>query len=682
MSFLNPLFLLGLAALALPIIVHLVRRTRAPQVDFASLMFVRQIPQRTIRRKRLHNLLLLLLRSLAIFLLVMAFARPYFTSSQVEALERDRFTVLLVDNSMSMRYGNRLDQVRSKAMALLDGAGQFGNDRVALVTFDRAFQVHSRFTSERDKLRSLLSDVKPTFEGTDFSQALKGAEGLFREAGRGEKQLHLISDFQQTGRIPGAEGVRLARDIKLNPIDIGEAEAPNIAIADIGVQPVIYQQKYTDKVIARVTNFGEADRSGVKLEFRINDHVVQKSELNLPARDTQSIEFTGFNLTEGVNRCIIEVTDESFDPDNRFYFTIRRSTQLKALIIETATRGQSESFYLRNALTTGENLPFGVTVKTGGAVNPGDLADYSVIVINDVGDLNAALAAQLAKFVETGGGVVIATGPHTRADEFNRVVGPFAPAKLNESVQLRNDFVAMSEIKTDHPIFEVFRQSGRLSATRVFGYFRSTPGEKSSVLARFEDGSPALVESTHGNGKVLLFTSTLDSLWNDLPLTPIYLPLVRQAVRYLGQREERASYAIGQPFTAPPAKDGTPPAVDTPAGTRLTEKPQSALGDLLINPHEAGFYRLRYAGTSEYAAVNPDAKESDFRKLNISEFVAAVTGSDPAMAKDGAVAAASISNEEIESRQRVWWAMLIAALVLFVLEAILARRLRTARVIN
>ncbi len=355
---------------------------------------------------------------------------------------------------------------------------------------------------------------------------------------------------------------------------------------------------------------------------------------------------------------------------------------MKALIIETAIRGQSESFYLRNALTTGENLPFEVTVKTVGAVSPGELAEYGVILLNDAGGLSAALATQLAKFVEAGGGLVLATGPHTRVDEFNRLLGAVAPAVLNAPVVLKNDFVAMSEIKTDHPIFEVFRQSGRLSATRVFGYFRSTPGEKSSVLARFEDGSPALVESAHGNGKVLLFTSTLDSLWNDLPLTPIYLPLVRQIVRHLGQRDEKSAYLVGQAFTVASAKDGTPPAVDTPSGSRLTEKPQTSLGDLLINPHEIGFYRLRYPGMSEYAGVNPEGKESDLRKLNLEQFVATVTGSASASVKDAAAAAAKITNEEVESRQRVWWLMLIAALLLFVTEAVLARRMRTARIIN
>jgi len=679
MSLLNPLFLLGLAALAVPVIVHLVRRTRAPLLDFASLMFVRRIPQRTIRRRRLHNLLLLLLRSLALLAVVLAFARPFFTGSPAEAFQKDRLNLLLVDNSLSMRYGRRFEQAKTAAQSILD---QIGNERTALLSFGRGFQVHTRFTTETERVRTLVRDLQPGLEGTEYMQALKGAESLFKEMGKGEKRLYLISDFQATGRSSAEGNFRLSKEIKLIPLDVGEEKAPNVAVTEIGAHPVIYQQKYDDKLVARVANFGDDDLSAVRIEFSINDHPVEKRELRLAARDTQSVEFTGFNLTEGINRCLVEVSDASFALDNRFYFTLRRAEQLKALIIETATRGQSESFYLRNALTTGENLPFAVTVKSAGTVNPTELNQYRVIVLNDAGDLNAALAAQLSKFVEAGGGLVVATGPHTRAEQFNRLLEPIAPAVLDAPVQLRNDFVAMSEIKIDHPIFEVFRQSGRLSATRFFGYFRSSPREQSSVLARYEDGSPALVETAKGNGKVLLLTSTLDALWNDLPLTPIYLPLIRQVVRHLGERDEKSWHPIGQPFTVPAAKDGSPPAVDTPAGARLTERAQTSLGDLLVNPREIGFYRLRYPGESEYAAVDLEGKESDFRKLDVQEFIASVSGADATTLKDAGAQGAKINNEEIESRQRVWWSLLVVALLLFLIEGILARRVKTAKVIS
>jgi hypothetical protein len=678
MSFLNPLFLLGLAAIAVPVIVHLVRRTRAPRVEFPSLMFVRRIPQRTIRRRRMQNWLLFALRCLAFLLLVFAFVRPYFGSGQANENRGQRANVILLDTSFSMRYGNRFEQAKGRARAIIDEAR--GNEPTALVAFDQGYEVQNRFTTDTGQLKAALDLIKPGAGATDYAQALRGAEGLFKETGASDKRIILISDFQAAGRNEAEVSYRLPKNIRLVTIDLGDQNSPNLAITDVGAQPLIYQAKYTDKLTARIANFSDEAKEGVRVEFQLNDHTVEKREIKIAARDATTVEFTGFNLNEGGNRGVIVIEGDQFTFDNRFNLTLRRAEQLKALAIETATRGRSESFYLRNALTTGDNLPFDLEIKTAGSVNPGDLGAYRVIILNDAA-AGQALAAQLIKFVEGGGGLIIAAGPHTEPATFNQTFQNFAPAKLEEVVQLRGDYVAMSELKTDHPIFEVFKRSGRLATARVFGYLRATASEGAGVIARFEDGSPALIEASRGAGKLLLFTSTLDASWNDLPLTPIYLPLVRQMARHLGEREERAWNQVGDTFTVAAAKDGAPPAVDAPTGERITDRKQMATGELLIAAREPGFYRLRYSGNSDFAAVNVDSKESDLTKLNAEEFAAAMTGADP-KAASAAAAKEKLTNEEIESRQRVWRLLLIAALLLFVTEAVLARRMKTAKVIG
>lgn len=678
MSFLNPLFLLGLAAVAAPIIVHLVRRTKAPRVEFPSLMFVRRVPQRTIRRRQLQNILLLLLRCLALLLLVLAFVRPYFGDGQTVS-SGQRADLILLDTSFSMRYGNRFEQAKQRARAVIDASG--GSGRVALLTFGQSFDIQSQFSPDKNQVKSILAGLQPGFDGTDYVQALRGAEGLFKDVSESNKNIVLISDFQAAGRNQAEAAYRLSKEVKLTTIDVGEQNSPNLAITDLGVQPLIYQPKYSDKLTARIANFSDEAKEGIRVEFQLNDHTVEKREIKIAPRDATTVEFTGFNLTEGANRAVIQIEGDDFPFDNRFFFTLRRTEQLKALAIESATRGRSESFYLRNALTTGENLPFNLEVKTAGSVNPSELGQYRVVIFNDPGGISQALSQQIVKFVDGGGGVIIATGPHTDVSAFNQAFQTIAPAKLEESMQLRGEYVAMSEIKTDHPIFEVFRQSGRLSSAHVFGYHRATPTERSSVLARFEDGNPALIETLHGSGKVLLFTSTLDSSWNDLPLAPIYLPLVRQMTRYLGEREEGAWHQVGQSFTVAAAKDGTPPAVDAPNGDRITDRKQTTTGELIINAREPGFYRLRYPGVSDFAAVNVDRKESDLSKLDLEQFIAAVTGADPKAATT-ASASERLSKEDVESRQRVWWVLLIAALLIFVAEAVLARRTKMAKVIG
>ncbi|MBS1807805.1 MAG: BatA domain-containing protein [Acidobacteria bacterium] len=680
MSFLNPLFLLGLAAVAIPIIVHLVRRTRAKKIEFPSLMFVRQVPQRTIRRKRLINLLLLILRCLALLCLVLAFARPFFSgSSAAEATGRASATIIMLDNSFSMRYGTRFEQAKSKARAIVNEAGN--NDQLALASFGQGYEVLSRFTNDKGKLNSLIDSLQPGLVATAYTQALRGAEELMKEATTKDRRIVLISDYQAAGWNQADTSYRLSNDIKFVTNDVGESDARNLAITEVNAQPVIYQQKYADKLAARIANFSDEAQDNVQVEFQLNDHTVEKRQVKIAARETAVVEFTDFNLNEGVNRGQIEISDTTFPVDNRFYFTLHREAQSQALIVESANRGRSESLFLRNALTTGENLPFALTVKTPASVNPGDLPGYKVIILNDVDSLNPSLADQLKSFVEKGGGLIIAAGRHVDAAGFNESFKQITPATIGEPVQPKGDYVTLSDIKTDHPVFEVFRQSGRFAAARVFGYRRATPNEKASVLARFEDGTPALLETSFGQGKVLLFTSTLDSSWNDLPLTPLYLPLVRQMTRYLGERDRQSWHLVGQTFTASQAKDGAVPAVDSPSNNRITERNQTASGDLIVNARENGFYRLRYATATDFAAVDLDGKEADLTKLNLDDFVGAVTGADP---KSDTVAAAQgkLTKEEREAKQRVWWPLLIAALLLFVTEGVLARRTKMAKVLG
>src|SRR5688572_5229871 len=166
MSFLNPFFLLGLAAIAAPILVHLVRRTRARRVEFPALYFVRQIPQRTIRRRTLHNLLLLILRCLAVLLLVFAFTRPFFSGA-------------------------------GAAEAII-GEAQV-DERVAVVAFGERYETIGPFTADKNAARASLASLSVGYEATDYEQALRGAEALFGGVKTaGLKRVFLVSDFQAT----------------------------------------------------------------------------------------------------------------------------------------------------------------------------------------------------------------------------------------------------------------------------------------------------------------------------------------------------------------------------------------------------------------------------------------------------------------------------------------------------
>ena len=682
MSFLTPLFFLGVAALAAPILVHLVRRTRARRVQFPALVFVRQVPQRTIRRRTLHNILLLLLRCLAILLIVIAFTRPFFSGGSAA---RDNTaagaTVILVDNSLSMRREGLFAEAQKRAEGALDEARN--DEQIAVMSFDKRYTVLNRFVVDKNRLRTAIGTMTAGWDGTDYEQALRGAESLLSEIQTtGPKRIVMISDFQAPGWAPASATFRLSNNTQLTTLDVGgNNPPPNIAITNVEARGVVFGQKYLDNLAVHVSNYSDAPRDHIQVDFQINEQTVEKRDISLNSRDSRVVEFTGFNLNEGTNRCTINIVSGDFAPDNHFYFTLNRETPAKGLIVESASRGRSDSLHLQSALTTNEDLPFSFALKSTGSVDPTSISEYALVVLNDTGPISSALADTLAKFVNAGGQLIVATGPNTQTESFNASFQQIAPATLREAVQPRaGESVAITEVKFDHPIFEVFQESGRLAAANVIGYFRSEPKQNAAVLARFEDGSPALIEGRTGKGRVLLFASSLGPSWNDLPLTPLYLPFIHQMVRYAGTHEVNAWYGLGQTFTVSKEKDAAPPAVDTPRGARLTESRLTPDGDLLVTAREPGFYRLRYNAAPGFAAVNSDGAEGDFTKVNFPEFVAGITGG--AGSAEGTEANRNLSGEEVEGRQRVWWSLLLVALLLLLAESFLARRTKMVKMIG
>jgi hypothetical protein len=239
----------------------------------------------------------------------------------------------------------------------------------------------------------------------------------------------------------------------------------------------------------------------------------------------------------------------------------------------------------------------------------------------------------------------------------------------------------MSQVKTDHPIFSAFSGSGRLAATRVYAYHRATPREGTLTLAALDDASPIVVEGSAGRGKVLLLTTTLDTAWNDLPLTPMFLPLVRQMLEYLDGRAKASACLIGQVFNASADPDGSMPAVDTPSGKRVDAAQAGQSNDQTVDAAEVGFYRLRYRDRDEYAAVNLDTRDSDLAKLSIDELIAAISRGEGGQ-EIQAAQSPRLTAEETEAKQRLWLPLLITALLVFVAEAVLARRIRMAKLIG
>jgi hypothetical protein len=674
MAFLNPLFLFGAIAAAVPIIVHLVRRTRARKEPFPSLMFLRRIEQKTIRRRTLRNLLLLALRSTALLLLALAFARPYFPALVSSAsAQQESSSLILIDGSYSMRYGDVMARARKAALDIARDAPAY--ERVAVAVFGQSFDVLAPLNRDHQPAIAAINQVQPGLEATDYEQAIAAADSVLKDAGAGARQIHLITDFQSGGWDKAQTKYRLSSGVKLIPVDVGDLNASNIAVKNAQGDSIVYGQKYNGKLTSEIGNFSP-EAAEVPVELRLNDLTVERRQISIPANRSETVEFTGFNVPAGSNRASVEISGDAFPVDNRFLFSIRREDQQRVLIIETAARGRSESFYLQQALAAGDSAENALTIKSPGTLNPTEIDSYKVVIVNDA-SVSDSQATALKNFVQRGGGLVLVAARHTESEPFNRLFAGLAPVHLGEAVP-RRPYARMSQLRTDHELFAPFARSGRLASPRVYSSRQCTAVEGAVTVAALEDGSPIVVDYSAGKGHVVFIATSLDTAWSDLPLTPMYLPFFRQVINYTSGESHTGDCLIGQTFRAAPESDGARPAVEAPGGGRVDENAGEPGADQLVQAREQGFYRLKYRDRSDYVAVNLDTRESDLTHLNVNDFVATYS-SDEGRTTAEARSDAKLTATEIESRQRVWLPLLLAALGVFVLEAVMARRIRIWR---
>ena len=220
MSFLAPLFFLGLAAIAVPVLIHLIQRERKEVVAFPSLMFLRKIPYQSVERRRIHNWLLLALRAAAMACIVAAFSRPFLKcdpSAAAAPTTGAREVVILLDDSASMGYGDHWAHAQDAAHKIVAGLG--GADKATLVLFSRNAEENVRATSDRSRLDAAIDEAKVGSDSTRFAPALRVAQSLLTRSALPRKEAVLISDFQKTGW-ERHEEIHLPEGATMTPVSV------------------------------------------------------------------------------------------------------------------------------------------------------------------------------------------------------------------------------------------------------------------------------------------------------------------------------------------------------------------------------------------------------------------------------------------------------------------------------
>jgi len=670
MSFLLPLFLVGLGALAVPVLIHLIQREKNQIIAFPSLMFVRRVPYESVRRRKIRHWLLLAMRLAALALIVAAFARPFVRGSVTALSGGAREVVILLDRSYSMGYTGRWERAQAAARQVIEQLG--AADRASLVLFGTGAEVVLQSVDDRARLTAAIAAAAPGAEATRYAPALKVAGTIVAESSRPRREVVLITDFQKNGWTP-SDDQRLPAGTTFSPVAVGDGSTINLSVAPAAVRRARFEGQDRATITGGVTNRGTEPATGVTLALEIDGRVAETARVDVAAQASASHVFAPVTVAPAGLRAVIRLADDALAADNAFHFVLRESRPVAVLLAGPSGRAADDT-YLRRALAIGESPRFDVTASPLDAVTDDALARAHVVIVNDT-PLSDAVIARLAAFAERGGGVLVIAGSRAAWPQ-----GAVMPGTLADAVDRSRASGRLGGVEYGHAIFAPFRapRSGDFSSVRVYGYRRLTPAADARVLARFDDGQPALVERTIGSGRMLVWTSGFDLAWNDLALKPVFLPFVHQTVRTLAAfRERPTAITVGQVAALDRRAGGGERVAVEPSGKRTPLDP--ARGDAL-EVTVPGFYEVR-AGQDQAAevvvAANVDLTESDLAGVDPAEVTEVVAGAGTA--QTAAAGGAEPPRDEVtEQSQRLWWYLLLGGMLLLVAESLVAGRMSKA----
>jgi hypothetical protein len=659
MRFFNPVFLLGLLGMLVPLIIHLWRRRKAKIIRFGAIRFLLLSEKATRRRRRFWEYLLLLVRMAAIGVLSLALAGPYRTES-VPALSlgsEQNALVLVLDDSLSMRrekLGRPLfERARSSAQSVVGQLSDY--DYAGLILPGSGEEL--ALTKDKESLKTRIAQAAPGWQKARMLTGLVRAEQMLLKSEAQSKKIVVFTDLQQTSFLEEAAPEFFPGEIYFYDLS-GENLDPNYALSPVELSRLNSAGEQALKVLTKVHNY-----SGSALEARLSlglgGQVLSRGTVpvsSFAAADKSFLVSLRENFSaEGK----IEIENpDALELDNTGYFHLRGGGRVKALIVDGDWSREPlsrDSYFLERALNPRLYALSRIDpeVVSESSLNQLDLSNYQVLVLANCRLLDQAQANQLKDFVAKGGGLLIALGNNTDADRYNKMLGELLPRELREvkipfaGAEGKSELQPMrldSSFVGDpgrHPILLPFASAKdadpALASFYKYYLFYQELMPRSRVILQLSDGAPIMVEKNFGSGAVILLASTINSDWNDLCIYPSFLPIFQQAALYLAKSlfELGAQGAmVGDQLELPLPNEKTSVLVRTSpaergAEFRLTPEREGEKSKVTVSRlTQPGIYYFWYLPGPEprdesnadfILAVNADPRESDFRKIELKE---------------------------------------------------------------
>jgi hypothetical protein len=423
-----------------------------------------------------------------------------------------------------------------------------------------------------------------------------------------------------------------------------------------------------------LTNHSDRPAAGGTLTLDVNGIKHGTKPVQIPPGGTAPVEFEPVLVgSKGSVKATVTLSADALAADNVFNFVISPTEPVRVLVVD---RGSESSLYLSRALAVGEAPRFDVTRA---AENPSDeeLRRSAAVVLNDV-VVSPSLGRRLAAYVKQGGGLFVAAAQRANwPADVDLLPGTFNDSGIAD--RTRGDAARVGALEYAHPVFEPFRapRSGNFAAVPIYQFRKVTPAPGAQVLAKFDGTAPAVIERNVGAGRVLLWASSLDTSWSDLPTRGVFLPFIHQSMRFLSAYSEpRPWLNVGQVLDASTAalkQDAAQRVVLTPSGKRV---PLQDEGSDVMELTESGFYELRARDKDVVVvAANVDPAEGDLTTIDPKLIATAATNGTGGDASSSKASEIPLTPEAQERSQRLWWYLLVGGLLLLGADTLMSNRL-------
>jgi len=520
MQFVNPSFLYGLFALAIPLIIHLFNFRRFRKVWFTNVKLLEEFTQKTRRESKIRHLLVLILRMLAITMLVMAFAQPYIPAKDAikETAGSKAYVSVYIDNSFSMESGSSdgtlIENAKRKAVEI---AMSFKTgDVFNLVTNDFEGK-HQRMVS-RDEFVELVSGVNISSSVRSLSEVLQRQYDILGNEDL-NKYTFWVSDFQKAicdfGNLPSNNPA------KLFVVPLLPSGTANLYIDTAWLSSPVLLAGQAFSITAVVKNSSDVDVEKVPLKLSVNGAQRAIASIDIKGGGEAEVNMT-FSLPDsGIQHGYLEITDSPINYDDRLYFSFNVGNSIPVVCIY----GKNTKNFINSLY--GLDSAFFYKSFSEKMIDYAAFPGANLIILDGVEQISSGLAQELKKFIGEGGSVAIFPAGSPDLSSYNDLL-----TSMEMDYFLPEDTfnTKITDINLGHPLFnEVFDKiPDNINLPVVNSYFPLTSNMRSGreVLLGMQNSSAFLSVQQFMKGKVYLFASPLETSFTNFPRHAIFVPVM------------------------------------------------------------------------------------------------------------------------------------------------------------